>query len=322
MVSSVIDLLITVLVAIQILCGMRRGFVLGMLDLIGWIVALAIALILVTPATNLLLRFIALPRGIAGLAVALLLLFITMSVFALAVHQFYRLINRRLAQGNLAWIDRVLGIVPGAINGVIVAGLLLELLLLAPINASLDAAVLSARLARPLANAALEIGKPFALLAQEAALDVNGYLTKKLGEPPVRLTLPVTDLSLDEAAEKRMLELVNAERVQRGLSPLVMEARLTQVARQHSEEMLKMHYFAHDSPVLGTPFERMVRAGIRFRVAGENLALAPNVERAHTGLMNSPEHRENILRPEFRKVGIGAVNGGLSGVMFTQDFTD
>jgi len=100
----------------------------------------------------------------------------------------------------------------------------------------------------------------------------------------------------------------------------VVDARLTQVARQHSEEMLRMGYFAHDSPALGSPFDRMARAGIRYKLAGENLALAPSVERAHVGLMNSPEHRDNILRPEFRKIGIGAVNGGLAGQMFTQDF--
>ena len=124
------------------------------------------------------------------------------------------------------------------------------------------------------------------------------------------------------ATEQRMLVLVNTERTQRGLVPLVMDEKLVLVARQHSQEMLQQHYFAHDSPERGSPFDRMAAAGIRYRIAGENIALAPNVERAHTGLMNSPEHKENILRPEFRKVGIGVINGGLSGETFTQDFTD
>ena len=37
--------------------------------------------------------------------------------------------------------------------------------------------------------------------------------------------------------------------------------------------------------------------------------------------MNSPEHRRNILDPQFRKVGIGVQQSGLWGRMFTQDFT-
>jgi len=44
---------------------------------------------------------------------------------------------------------------------------------------------------------------------------------------------------------------------------------------------------------------------VSFRTAGENLALAPTVQIAHTGLMNSPGHRANILHSQFGRVGIG-----------------
>jgi uncharacterized protein YkwD len=70
------------------------------------------------------------------------------------------------------------------------------------------------------------------------------------------------------------------------------------------------------------PFARMEDAGIKFLVAGENLALAPNVDLAHEGLMNSPGHRANILTAEFGKVGIGCIDGGQYGKMFSQEFTD
>jgi len=71
-----------------------------------------------------------------------------------------------------------------------------------------------------------------------------------------------------------------------------------------------------------SPFDRMRQGGARFRAAGENIALAPTVEVAHNGLMNSPGHRENILNPAFGRVGIGVEDGGLHGKMFTQNFTD
>jgi uncharacterized protein YkwD len=57
-------------------------------------------------------------------------------------------------------------------------------------------------------------------------------------------------------------------------------------------------------------------------VIGENLAYAPNLELAHTGLMNSEGHRANILSPDFNKVGIGIEDGGVYGLMVTQVFSN
>src|SRR6185503_18152883 len=73
-------------------------------------------------------------------------------------------------------------------------------------------------------------------------------------------------------------------------------------------------YFAHETPEGLSPFDRMRAANVRFLVAGENLALAPTLSLAHTGLMNSPGHRANILRPQFGRVGIGIMDGGMRGL--------
>src|SRR6266852_9104940 len=117
-----------------------------------------------------------------------------------------------------------------------------------------------------------------------------------------------------------MLELVNGERVAAGLRPLVADSEITQVARQHSVDMFARGYFAHDTPEGHDPFERMREANVRFVTAGENLALAPTVQVAHRGLMNSPGHRANILHPQFSRVGVGIMDGGIRGLMITQDF--
>jgi uncharacterized protein YkwD len=60
--------------------------------------------------------------------------------------------------------------------------------------------------------------------------------------------------------------------------------------------------------------------GVHYRYAGENLAGAPTVERAHTGLMNSQGHRANILNPNYTRIGVGVIDGGRYGKMFTQHF--
>ncbi|SHM19986.1 uncharacterized protein, YkwD family [Caldanaerovirga acetigignens] len=122
------------------------------------------------------------------------------------------------------------------------------------------------------------------------------------------------------ADEKQMLDLVNAERTKAGLKPLQIDMRLVELARKKSKDMILNNYFGHTSPVYGTPFDMMKSAGITYKYAGENLAGAPNVFKAHEGLMNSPGHRANILSPNYNRIGIGVVEGGPYGKMFTQLF--
>ncbi|MDI6892141.1 MAG: CAP domain-containing protein [Actinomycetota bacterium] len=128
------------------------------------------------------------------------------------------------------------------------------------------------------------------------------------------------DLSSDEA---KMLVLLNRERTSRGLPALEVDPRLTEVARDHSREMIALDYFSHTSPVHGVLSERLEKAGLRkWETAGENLAGAPDCEEARSALLQSPEHRANILDPSYTHVGIGVVDGGPYGKMFTQDFAE
>ncbi len=118
-----------------------------------------------------------------------------------------------------------------------------------------------------------------------------------------------------------MLVLLNRERTSRRLPALEVDPTLTEVARDHSREMIALDYFSHTSPVHGALSERLEKTGLRkWEMAGENLAGAPDCEEAHNALFQSPEHRANILDPSFTHVGIGVVDGGPYGKMFTQDF--
>ena len=114
--------------------------------------------------------------------------------------------------------------------------------------------------------------------------------------------------------------MINRERIAAGLKPLAPDPELTEVARRHSADMFARGYFAHETPEGRDPFDRMREANVRFLTAGENLALAPTVQVAHIGLMNSPGHRANILNKDFGRVGIGIMDGGIRGLMVTQDF--
>ncbi|MBA1336587.1 MAG: hypothetical protein HPY66_3022 [Firmicutes bacterium] len=120
--------------------------------------------------------------------------------------------------------------------------------------------------------------------------------------------------------ELQMLQLINKERANAGLKPLEMDMELVKLARMKSKDMTDNNYFAHNSPTYGSPFDMMKNYGIKYTYAGENLAGNQSVEAAHKSLMNSPGHRANILKAEYNYIGIGIVNGGPYGKMFTQLF--
>lgn len=122
------------------------------------------------------------------------------------------------------------------------------------------------------------------------------------------------------AEEQRMVELVNGERAKAGLPALTVDPELSKVARLKSRDMVDKNYFSHQSPTYGSPFDMMKQFGISYRNAAENIACNQDVEAAHQALMNSSGHRANILSKDFTHIGIGIVDGGPCGKMFTQQF--
>src|SRR5207248_3248732 len=85
-------------------------------------------------------------------------------------------------------------------------------------------------------------------------------------------------LTVDAAAERRMLATVNSERQRNGLRPLRMDPQLQVVARAHSRDMYERDYFSHVSPDGKSAFDRLRAAGVKFLAAGENIAFAPEVD--------------------------------------------
>jgi uncharacterized protein YkwD len=117
--------------------------------------------------------------------------------------------------------------------------------------------------------------------------------------------------------EQEILRLVNSERQSRGLAPLAGDERLQQAARLHSQRMAAANQIGHQ--FAGEPGLSLRLRAVRSDASGENVALAADAERAHTALMHSPHHRENILDPDYNSVGIGVVRTA-RGVFVTQDF--
>ncbi|MDR7071229.1 CAP domain-containing protein [Fictibacillus barbaricus] len=139
--------------------------------------------------------------------------------------------------------------------------------------------------------------------------------------PAPKTEQPQSQASADlTAQEKQMLDKVNQERQKAGVPALTADPELTKMARVKAKDMIDNNYFDHNSPKYGSPFDMMKTFGIEYNTAGENLAGNQTVDAAHTALMNSQGHRENILKSDYTKVGIGIVDGGPYGKMFVQEF--
>ena len=146
-------------------------------------------------------------------------------------------------------------------------------------------------------------------------------------------------MSLANVYELQMLDLINAERAAVGIDPLVINSELNASSEDHSAWMLENDVFSHGGAGGSTSRERIEDAGYELEgrwLTGENIAwvseagddgFSDEVVRLHNNLMNSPEHRANLLNPEFKEIGIGIESGEfvddgqlLDTVFVTQNF--
>ena len=107
--------------------------------------------------------------------------------------------------------------------------------------------------------------------------------------------------------------LHNQIRVQNGLGTLAENGALAAAAAAHSDDMLRRDYFAHDTPEGGSFVDRIIAARYAGRndgwTLGENLAWGTGDLSTPAALMNSwmnsPGHRENVLKADYRGSGPG-----------------
>jgi len=314
-----IDILLVIVIALSLLNGYRRGFVHGVLDLAGWVVSLIVGLRYYQPVARWLGAHIDVWSEVWDQPIAFVLVAILAGIVVHVIG--YWLLKRLPENVQENRINRLFGLLPGFVNGVITAAILSALLLAIPLNEGLSERTRDSAVVNRLAVYAERLEGQLRPVFGEAIGRTLNLLTIR-PDSNERVTLPFTVEKTRPRPdlEKQMLDLVNQERQAAGLNQLAADPELTEVARRHSADMFARGYFAHDTPEGLTPFDRMRAANIRFLTAGENLALAPTLSVAHNGLMNSPGHRANILRKEFGRVGIGIMDGGMRGLMVSQEF--
>jgi uncharacterized protein YkwD len=117
-------------------------------------------------------------------------------------------------------------------------------------------------------------------------------------------------------AGRRLLDLVNRERATEGLVPLALRDDVAAIAGAWTRRMAADGRLGHNNAY----FRPSTMDRIGAELIGENVAAAPSLDEAHQALMNSPHHRDNIMNPAFRQVGISVVHTAGNKLFLTEDF--
>lgn len=322
-----LDIIILLVVIFYAHEGYTLGFGLAFLDLLSFIISFIGALKFYTAIASVLILFFGMSLGVAN-AVAFFLIALTSEIIlSLLARRFVHLIPG-LPRGNpifnaLKSADHWLGVLPGLVSAFIILSFLLSVILTFPSSPVIKNAVTNSVIGSALITNTSLFEKQLDTIFGGALNDTLNFLTvEPKSSETVQLHFTVKNGKVDEKAEQEMFKLVNTERAKEGLRPVAFDNKLRDVARAHSQDMFERGYFSHYTLEGKSPFDRMEDAKIIYQFAGENLALAPSTPLAMQGLMNSPGHRANILNPNFHKIGVGVINGGIYGLMYSQEFTN
>ena len=328
--ENFIDIAILLVVAWNLADGIRRGFIGSLADLIAFVLSVIVSITFYVQLADFASSQWSIPALLAR-PLAFAVLWIATSTLAGWIGRLVGAPFAALLRGSP--LDILLSIPPAAAKGLLVAGFILTILLAVPPLAegmpgqrefaAVRESIQQSSLAGELVQRTAVLDRTAREVVGEPLSETLTLLTVKPDtDERIALDFRIDNPALDSASEDRMFELLNDERRKAGLRLLVRDPTIDQVARAYSIQMLQRGYFSHETPEGQTPFDRMRAGGADFVVAGENLALAPTVALAHQGLMDSPGHRANILRPEFGRVGIGAAVADGRGRMFTQNFAN
>jgi uncharacterized protein YkwD len=182
-----------------------------------------------------------------------------------------------------------------------------------------------------IAIAAVLTAALFAPVASVAAANTRASQVAKAAKACPDADLDATSANLGRI-RKAILCLHNGIRAQHGLNALRQNKRLRKAAVHHSRDMVVHDYFEHTTPKGVTMLDRILRSRYvredQGWMLGENLAWGTGAYGTPRGAveawMESPGHRENILRGGYRDVGIGVVVGvpgsNAVGATYTLDF--
>ncbi len=111
-----------------------------------------------------------------------------------------------------------------------------------------------------------------------------------------------------------LLADTNSERAKNHLTALTLNSNLSAAATAKAQDMIARGYWSHNAPDGTEPWHWIEQSGYNYQEAGENLAKDFSTADATVGAwMDSPSHRDNLLKASYADVGFGIANGKMNG---------
>ena len=318
-----LDLLLGLGLVAALIRGYRRGFLRGMIELAGFVLAVLVGY-RSGPAAGVVIESWSGADPLAARVIGSIAVFVAILAGA-------SLVARRLVwvPAPLRPLDRMAGVVvsgawfavlasfllilagtlptlPGRVEGLLSGSRAAEIVMSEGTVTPAVSRLLGDRVLESLVNINRLVGRSQVVIEGDASVDIPAAGSSEL-------------VARADAARELFVE-VNLARIEEGLGTVAWSAALADVAGLHGREMYEQGYFSHRSPSAGSLEDRLDAFGIPFRAAGENLALSPTVSSVHEGLLSSESHRATMLDPRFTRVGVSVLEGPL-GLMVVQVFT-
>jgi uncharacterized protein YkwD len=189
-----------------------------------------------------------------------------------------------------------------------------------PEDAALSMPVAALGIPQAAAAAANVASQAASQAAAQAASQAASQAAQAAAQPPAPAAAPAAAVPQREVpqavrAADAVISATNAARKAAGCKALASDARLTDAAQQHAEDMAAEGYFSHTAED-GRTFDARIRDSGYRSPGGENIARGQRSAAEVVGdWMDSAGHRRNILDCTFRTIGVG-----ISDSYWVQDF--
>ncbi len=324
-----IDLLIFFLIALfTVLQSRTKSNVPAIIGLICLLFSLVVGLAFYLPLASLLSFALPLSPGVINV-IALCTIIVIANIGAMKI---MIATHTEFIEGNeLVW-DKYTRPIVGAFEGIVLLSFLLAIEAALPLHPLIKNQITSSPLAATLIEQTQEMEIAIQNSFGRATNETLDFLTTKplrdiatnshiQGAKTIDNVRKLDTLTPDRYSELQMLRLIANARSEYGLPQLTFRQELVPIARGHAIDMWERKYIGHISPEGKSPVDRLKESHIPFLLVGENIALSSSVTTAEIGLINSSEHRANILDPGYTHIGIGVIDNGAQGKIFVQIFT-
>jgi len=317
-----VDWVIIIILIYEVYDGWKAGLVSLGTSFLSFAISLWLAIVFNPPVTAFFTEKFGIAAPWASVIGYIVIALLASIIIAEIIHRLVLNIPQKIVKSKY---NSTLGSFIAFLNGLVIIAFFLLIIIALPLRGTVKSDIKDSKIGSIILAAMEKYSGPIKTSIDEIGSNAARFITV---DPASTESIAIdvapkpADLYIDAVGEKNMVDLVNAERVKAGVPKLIADSKLTMVAESHSRDMFMERYFSHVSPDNQDPGDRLSASGIPYTLMGENIAYAPDVNTAHTGLMNSPEHKKNILEPQFHHVGIGIISTKAFGIMVTQDFTN